>query len=138
MSTDNQFNEKTGQAVGDALVTKTAQQGSQPGLPSSLGTAQGGEVLSPPTKESLGLPFVGEHGSIATSYNIERTIQGVQALETLSASEKDVRVGGTGALRSSNGTGNMDVTGTSAAYTMLDNQGLNTNYIPNVGNRFAR
>lgn len=105
MSLDDQFDSTTNQAVNDALAAKHADQGSQPGLPSTLRTTGGGETLSPYTQESLGTSFIGEHGSIATSYNIERTIQGTQSLEVVASDQQDARIGGTGPIIGSNGFG---------------------------------
>jgi hypothetical protein len=138
MSLDDQFDSTTNQAVNDALAAKHADQGSQPGLPSTLRTTGGGETLSPYTQESLGTSFIGEHGSIATSYNIERTIQGTQSLESLASGLKDVRVGGTGPNVSSNGSGRVVISNSPANYTMLNNARVSDSFIPDVGNRFSR
>jgi hypothetical protein len=97
MSNQSEWSSKVDEYV-DSLIQGT------PGQPNattavapagSLRTAQGGETLSPAgaTAGSLSPALIDVHGAVYDGYNIERTLQSEQDVESLQYQQQRVRVG---------------------------------------------
>jgi hypothetical protein len=134
MSTN--FNDTSSNAVNEAIAARN-NNGNSEGSSNVLNTAQGGDSVSP--VGAAGVPQ-GSHGTLVAGYAVERSIQGDQSLEVLTADQKEVRVGN-GVFGSSNiGVAQVNTTNLgNVGISMPTNQNISVSeVIPNVANRFSR